>query len=229
MRSIRHSEHWATFSGGQLRSSWRTNTHGGAGRRPLRTLHPAARQRRGPRRAGCGAPGEDPGQASPCDGHRFRRGTPDWAGGGRASARETIGRVAAAAIARKLLARVAGIEVLGWVDQVAAIDASVDGSTVDAATSTEIAALVRGTGAMFLEAPVSGSKAPAEQGALIFLAAGDRQLYDRVAPHRSQSALQPCSVAGRFARRKRIARRSYFAGLAVGWRTVRVCSVVSVG
>jgi len=55
----------------------------------------------------------------------------NWAGGGRASARETIGRVAAAAIARKLLAHVAGIEVLGWVDQVADIDASVDGSTVD--------------------------------------------------------------------------------------------------
>ena len=57
----------------------------------------------------------------------------NWAGGGRASARETIGRVAAAAIARKLLAHVAGIEVLGWVDQVADIDASVDGSTVDLA------------------------------------------------------------------------------------------------
>ena len=57
----------------------------------------------------------------------------NWAGGGRASARETIGRVAAAAIARKLLATVAGIEVLGWVDQVADIDASVDGSTVDLA------------------------------------------------------------------------------------------------
>ena len=57
----------------------------------------------------------------------------NWAGGGRASARETIGRVAAAAIARKLLAQVAGIEVLGWVDQVADIDASVDGSTVDLA------------------------------------------------------------------------------------------------
>ncbi|MEC7506244.1 MAG: chorismate synthase, partial [Actinomycetota bacterium] len=38
-----------------------------------------------------------------------------------------------AAIARKLLAQVAGIEVLGWVDQVADIDASVDGSTVDLA------------------------------------------------------------------------------------------------
>jgi chorismate synthase len=39
-------------------------------------------------------------------------------GGGRASARETIGRVAAAAIARKLLAERAGVEVVGYVKQV---------------------------------------------------------------------------------------------------------------
>ncbi len=40
------------------------------------------------------------------------------AGGGRASARETIGRVAAGAIARKLLAARSGVEVVGWVRQV---------------------------------------------------------------------------------------------------------------
>ena len=40
------------------------------------------------------------------------------AGGGRASARETIGRVAAGAVARKLLAERFGVEVLGWVQQV---------------------------------------------------------------------------------------------------------------
>lgn len=39
-------------------------------------------------------------------------------GGGRASARETIGRVAAAAIARKLLTVRAGVEVVGYVKQV---------------------------------------------------------------------------------------------------------------
>ncbi|MEM9201084.1 MAG: chorismate synthase [Actinomycetota bacterium] len=50
----------------------------------------------------------------------------NWAGGGRASARETIGRVAAAAVARRLLAEVAGIDVLGWVSSVASIDATVD-------------------------------------------------------------------------------------------------------
>ena len=42
----------------------------------------------------------------------------DWTGGGRASARETVGRVAAAAIARKLLHAAAGVEVLGWVQSV---------------------------------------------------------------------------------------------------------------
>ena len=57
-------------------------------------------------------------------------GTRNWQGGGRASARETIGRVAAGAIARKLLREVAGIEVIGWVSRVNKIDAHVDASTV---------------------------------------------------------------------------------------------------
>jgi chorismate synthase len=52
------------------------------------------------------------------------------AGGGRASARETIGRVAAGAIARKLLAQRCGVEVLGWVSQVHRIEAAVDTSSV---------------------------------------------------------------------------------------------------
>jgi chorismate synthase len=57
-------------------------------------------------------------------------GIRNWQGGGRASARETIGRVAAGAIARKLLHQVAGIEVLAWVRQVQAIDSKVDPETV---------------------------------------------------------------------------------------------------
>lgn len=52
------------------------------------------------------------------------------AGGGRASARETIGRVAAAAIARKLLAERVGVDVLGWVSRVHDVEAEVDPSTV---------------------------------------------------------------------------------------------------
>jgi chorismate synthase len=42
----------------------------------------------------------------------------NWQGGGRASARETIGRVAAGAIARKLLHQLGGIETLAWVEQI---------------------------------------------------------------------------------------------------------------
>ena len=53
-------------------------------------------------------------------------GIRNWQGGGRASARETIGRVAAGAIARQLLATVAEIEVLAWVRQVGTITAEVD-------------------------------------------------------------------------------------------------------
>ncbi len=57
-------------------------------------------------------------------------GVRNWQGGGRASARETIGRVAAGAIARKLLREHAGIEVLSWVSRVKDIDSKVDAETV---------------------------------------------------------------------------------------------------
>lgn len=57
-------------------------------------------------------------------------GLRNWQGGGRASARETIGRVAAGAIARKVLAAVAGIEIVGWVDRVHTITASVEPDVV---------------------------------------------------------------------------------------------------
>ena len=51
------------------------------------------------------------------------------AGGGRASARETAGRVAAGAIAQQLLAR-HGVEIVAWVDEVNGIKASVDDATI---------------------------------------------------------------------------------------------------
>ena len=55
-------------------------------------------------------------------------------GGGRASARETVGRVAAAALARQLLAQAADIEVLGWVSSVGDIEAVVDPESVTLAS-----------------------------------------------------------------------------------------------
>jgi chorismate synthase len=58
--------------------------------------------------------------------YEAKYGIRNWQGGGRASARETIGRVAAGAIARKLLAELAGVEVVGWVRSVHDIECSVD-------------------------------------------------------------------------------------------------------
>jgi chorismate synthase len=57
-------------------------------------------------------------------------GIRNWQGGGRASARETVGRVAAGAVARKLLRLAAGVEVLAWVRQVHEIEAKVDPGSV---------------------------------------------------------------------------------------------------
>ena len=49
-----------------------------------------------------------------------------WPGGGRTSARETIGRVAAGAIAKKILKQQFGVEVLACVQQVQNISADID-------------------------------------------------------------------------------------------------------
>lgn len=51
-------------------------------------------------------------------------------GGGRSSARETIGRVAAAAVAKKVLRLYSGVEVIGYVKKVQEIEATVDPETV---------------------------------------------------------------------------------------------------
>jgi len=51
------------------------------------------------------------------------------AGGGRASARETAGRVAAGAVAQQLLAA-RGVSIVAWVDEVAGITAAVDERSV---------------------------------------------------------------------------------------------------
>jgi 3-hydroxyisobutyrate dehydrogenase-like beta-hydroxyacid dehydrogenase len=58
----------------------------------------------------------------------------------------------------------------------------VDMSTVDAATSHESARLAHQKGALFLEAPVAGSRKPAEDATLTIMTAGDRQLYDTALP-----------------------------------------------
>ena len=62
--------------------------------------------------------------------YQAKYGIRNWKGGGRASARETIGRVAAASIAKKVLAQEAGVEVIGYVKQVWQLVADVDPDAV---------------------------------------------------------------------------------------------------
>jgi chorismate synthase len=57
-------------------------------------------------------------------------GIRDWRGSGRASARETLARVAAGAIAKKYLREHFGISFLSYVDQVGSITSSIDPLTV---------------------------------------------------------------------------------------------------
>ncbi len=51
-------------------------------------------------------------------------------GGGRASARETIGRVAAGSVAKQLLRKLHNIEILSWVQRIHNIDASINSSEI---------------------------------------------------------------------------------------------------
>ena len=54
----------------------------------------------------------------------------DWMGGGRSSARETVGRVAAGAIAKKLLQQWNNIQTIAWVEQIHEIKSSVDKESI---------------------------------------------------------------------------------------------------
>jgi len=58
--------------------------------------------------------------------YQAKFGIRNWQGGGRTSARETIGRVAAGAIAKKVLRERFGVEVLAYVKQVRDLVAQVD-------------------------------------------------------------------------------------------------------
>ena len=91
--------------------------------------------------------------------YEAKYGIRNWQGGGRASARETIGRVAAGAVARKVLAQFyPKLELLAYVVRVHALVATVDPATItreqveenmtrcpDAAAAEEIIALIEKT------------------------------------------------------------------------------------
>jgi chorismate synthase len=62
--------------------------------------------------------------------YQAKYGIRNWKGGGRASARETIGRVAAGAVAKTILAREHGVEIVGYVKQIWQLKAEIDSDTV---------------------------------------------------------------------------------------------------
>jgi chorismate synthase len=64
--------------------------------------------------------------------YQAKYGIRNWQGGGRTSARETVGRVAAGAVARKILREAYGVEVLACVQQVQRLRALIDPETVRA-------------------------------------------------------------------------------------------------
>lgn len=58
--------------------------------------------------------------------YHLKYGRRAWPGGGRASARETVGRVAAGAVAQRLLALAFGVEIVAWVESVGSLGANVN-------------------------------------------------------------------------------------------------------
>ncbi|KAL3828987.1 hypothetical protein ACJIZ3_017789 [Penstemon smallii] len=70
----------------------------------------------------------------------------------------------------------------GVLEQICAGKGYIDMSTVDAETSSKISEAITSKGGNFLEAPVSGSKKPAEDGQLVILAAGEKALYEEILP-----------------------------------------------
>ncbi len=87
--------------------------------------------------------------------YKTKYGIRAWQGGGRASARETVGRVAAGVLARKALAAAGAIDIVAWVQRVQDLEVEIDAATVardaveanivrcpDAATATRMIALI---------------------------------------------------------------------------------------
>ncbi|MDJ0510377.1 MAG: chorismate synthase [Crocosphaera sp.] len=62
--------------------------------------------------------------------YEAKYGIRNWQGGGRSSARETIGRVAAGAIAKKILKQVANVEIIGYVKRIKNLEGTVDPNNV---------------------------------------------------------------------------------------------------
>ncbi len=85
----------------------------------------------------------------------------------------------------------------GVVEGIAPGSIAVDTSTVDPATAVEVGDAVDGTGAGFLDCPVSGSVSTVESGNLVVMAGGDAELVARVESLLSAIAKDVVHVGGR--------------------------------
>jgi chorismate synthase len=65
--------------------------------------------------------------------YQAKYGIRAWQGGGRSSARETVGRVAAGALARKALVAAGAIDIVAWVQRVQDLEVEVDPGSVSRA------------------------------------------------------------------------------------------------
>jgi chorismate synthase len=82
-----------------------------------------------------------------------------WQGGGRASARETVGRVAAGVVARKALAAAGNVEIVAWVQRVQDLEVDVDPASVTtAAVEANIVRCPDGAAAARMIALIDGAR-----------------------------------------------------------------------
>lgn len=97
----------------------------------------------------------------------------DWRGGGRTSNRETAGRVAAGAIARKLLADRFGVEIVAWVSKVRdmVVDCDVEAVTREQVEQTPIRCPDLAMAARMIEAVEAARKAGDSLGGVVTCAA----------------------------------------------------------
>ena len=96
-------------------------------------------------------------------------GVRDWRGGGRTSARETAARVAAGAIARKLLRERYRVEVIAWVSKVGrlSVESDVETVTVEQVEATPIRCPDTKTAAQMIAAVEAARKAGNSLGGVI--------------------------------------------------------------
>jgi chorismate synthase len=100
-------------------------------------------------------------------------GVRDWRGGGRTSARETAARVAAGAIARKLLRERYGVEILAWVSKVGrlAAESDVEAVTLEQVEATPIRCPDPAVAARMIAAVEEARKAGNSLGGVVTCAA----------------------------------------------------------